>query len=157
MPRIDRPSIDADRVVVAAKLDVLVPALVAMRAQRLQLAIPEFDRIVVVGLDVIGDASCDDFAFAQAHRTQRFALKLTACSTMPRSFAVQLGHSPPHRHITPEDHLLDHVCRVCGECMIFCTWWPIRQMLLQERVMEHSGALFDIDDAENSVVTPHRH
>jgi hypothetical protein len=24
-------------------------------------------------------------------------------------------------------------------------------------IMEHSGALFDIDDAENSVVTPHCH
>ena len=33
------------------------------RAQALQLAVPDFDRVVVVRLDVIGDAGGDDFAF----------------------------------------------------------------------------------------------
>jgi len=46
----------------------------------------------VVRLDVIGDASCDDSAFGQAHRAQRFFLQLTARAAMPECFVVKLTH-----------------------------------------------------------------
>jgi hypothetical protein len=52
------------------------------RAQRLQLTIPEFDRIVVMRLDMVRDTCSDDRAFAQAHRTKRLVLKLTARPAM---------------------------------------------------------------------------
>jgi hypothetical protein len=45
--------IGADCVVVAAMLEALLPAFVAMRAQALQLASLEFHRIVVMRLDVV--------------------------------------------------------------------------------------------------------
>jgi hypothetical protein len=60
MARIERPTVEADRVVVAAMLEAFLAWLVAMRAQRLQLAIPELNRIVVMWLDVIGDTRSDD-------------------------------------------------------------------------------------------------
>jgi hypothetical protein len=63
VPRIDRHSIGADCVVVAAMLEALLPAFVAMRAQALQLASLEFHRIVVMRLDVVGDACSNDLAF----------------------------------------------------------------------------------------------
>ena len=68
-------------------------AFVTVRAQRLQLTIPEFDRIVVMRLDMVRDTCCDDLAFAQAHRTKRLVLKLTARPAMPRGFVVQPAHS----------------------------------------------------------------
>jgi hypothetical protein len=73
---IDRPSIDADRVLEAAMLEALLPALMAMSAERLQFAIPEFDWIVVVWLDMTGGVGCNDLAICQAHCTKRFALQL---------------------------------------------------------------------------------
>jgi hypothetical protein len=63
VPRIDRHSIGADCVVVAAMLEALLPAFVAMRAQALQLASLEFHRIIVMRLDVVGDACSNDLAF----------------------------------------------------------------------------------------------
>jgi hypothetical protein len=60
-----------------------VVALVTVRAQRSQLAIPEFDRIVVMRLDMVRDACRGDLAFAQAHCAQRLMLKLAACAAMP--------------------------------------------------------------------------
>jgi hypothetical protein len=59
-------------------LEPLLPALMAVRAQRLQLAIPEFDGIVVVRLDMVRDACRDNSAFAQAHRAKRLALPCRA-------------------------------------------------------------------------------
>jgi hypothetical protein len=64
----------------------------AMRAQRLQRATPEFLRNVAVWFDMIGDTGSDDLAFAQAHRTKRLALKLTTRSAMPRGLVVQPAH-----------------------------------------------------------------
>jgi len=89
MPRVDGPSIGVDRVVVAAMLDSLLPAFVAARAQRLQLAVPELNRIAAVRLDVISDADVDHSAFCQAHRAERLALKLTTRSAMPQCFIMQ--------------------------------------------------------------------
>jgi hypothetical protein len=59
----------------------------------LQLATPELDRIALVRLDVVGDASGDDPAFAQAHCTERLALKLTTRSAMPRGLVLPPAHS----------------------------------------------------------------
>lgn len=81
--RIERHSIDADCVVEAALLDAFLAALMAMCAQGLQFAAPEFDWIVMVRHDVIGDFGRDDAAFAQAPFAQWLALQLTACATMP--------------------------------------------------------------------------
>ena len=67
-------------------------ALVAVRAQRLQLAILEFDRIAAVRLDVVGDARRDHSAFRQAQCAQRLALQLKARSAMPLRFVVQPSH-----------------------------------------------------------------
>src|SRR5215831_4601195 len=69
-------------------------ALVTVQAQRLQLTIPEFDRIVVMRLDMVRDTCRDDLAFAQAHRTKRLVLKLTARPAMPRGFVVQRNPAP---------------------------------------------------------------
>jgi len=44
-------------------LEALLPAFVAMRAQALQLASLEFHRIIVMRLDVVGDACSNDLAF----------------------------------------------------------------------------------------------
>jgi hypothetical protein len=57
-----------------------------MRAQALQLTSPELHWVVAMWFDVIGDASRDDLPSAM--------LQLQARS------AMQLGHSPPHRHIS---------------------------------------------------------
>jgi hypothetical protein len=92
MPRINRPAIDADRVVVAAMFEALLSALVAMRAQRLKLAAPEFDRIVVVRLDVVSGASSDDTAFTQAPFAQRLHAQLRASASVPKRFGVKLTH-----------------------------------------------------------------
>ena len=89
MPRIDRHAIGADRVVVSAMLEAFLATLVTVRAQALQLAVPELDWIAAVRLDVIGDAGGDDSSIGQAHRAQRLALQLTACSTMPQCFIMQ--------------------------------------------------------------------
>jgi hypothetical protein len=89
MPRINRPAIDADRVVVAAMFEALLSALVA---QRLKLAAPEFDRIVVVRLDVVSDASSDDTAFTQAPFAQRLHAQLRASASVPKRFGVKLTH-----------------------------------------------------------------
>jgi hypothetical protein len=93
MPRIERPSIGADRGVLAAMLEALLSTLVAVRAQRLHLAVPELHRIAAMWLDVIGDLGRDDLAFAQAHCAQRFTLQLIAYDAMPRGFVAQFGHS----------------------------------------------------------------
>jgi hypothetical protein len=81
------------RIVEPAKFEPFLAALVTVRAQRLQLAIPEFDRIVVMRLDMVRDKCRDDLAFAQAHRTKRLVLKLTARPALPRGFVVQPAHS----------------------------------------------------------------
>src|SRR5262245_37784623 len=65
----------------------------AMRAQRLQRASPEFPRNVAVWFDMIGNVGSDDLAFAQAHSTKRLALKLTTRSAMPRGLVMQPAHS----------------------------------------------------------------
>jgi len=93
VPRIDGPTIDSDRIVEPAMFEPFLAALVTVRAQRLQLTIPEFDRIVVMRLDMVRDTCRDDLAFAQAHRTKRLVLKLTARPAMPRGFVVQPAHS----------------------------------------------------------------
>src|SRR5262245_52970838 len=49
--------------------------------------------IVVMRLDMVHDTCRDDLAFAQAHRTKRLVLKLTARPAMPRGFVVQPAHS----------------------------------------------------------------
>jgi hypothetical protein len=90
---IDRPTIDSDRIVEPAMFESFLAALVTVQAQRLQLTIPEFNRIVVMRLDMVRDTSRDDLAFAQAHRTKRLVLKLTARPAMPRGFVVQPAHS----------------------------------------------------------------
>jgi hypothetical protein len=90
VPRIDRPTIFADRVVVAAMLEALLPRLMTVAAQRLQLAAPEFDRIVVVRHDVIGDARHDDAAFAKTPFAQWLRAQLSACASVPKRF-VSLG------------------------------------------------------------------
>jgi len=64
----------------------------AMRAQRLQRASPEFLRKVAVWFDMLGDTGSNDLAFAQAHRTKRLALKLMTRSAMPRGLVVQPAH-----------------------------------------------------------------
>jgi hypothetical protein len=64
----------------------------AMRAQRLQRASPEFLRNVAVWFDMIGNAGSDDLPFAQAHCTKRLALKLTTRSAMPRGLVMQPAH-----------------------------------------------------------------
>jgi hypothetical protein len=45
MPWVERPPIDADRVVVSAMLEAFLATLVTVRAQALQLAVPELDWI----------------------------------------------------------------------------------------------------------------
>jgi hypothetical protein len=91
VPRIDRHSIGAGCVVVAAMLEALLPAFVAMRAQALQLASLEFHRMVVMRLDVVGDACSNDLPSAK-HIAQRLFLQLTACASMPLRFVVQPSH-----------------------------------------------------------------
>src|SRR5262249_26402947 len=93
VPRIDRPTIEPDRIVEPAMFEPFLAALVTVRAQRLQLTIPEFDRIVVMRLDMVRDTCRDDLAFAQAYRTKRLVLKLTARPAVPRGFGLQPGHS----------------------------------------------------------------
>jgi hypothetical protein len=92
MRRIDWQTIAADRGVVAAMLETLLPAFMAMRAQVLQLAAPEFNRIVVMWNDVIGDASSDDSAFTQASLAQRLRAQLSASTSVPKRFVVKLTH-----------------------------------------------------------------
>jgi hypothetical protein len=93
VPRIGRPTIEPDRIVEPAMFEPFLAALMTVRAQRLQLTIPEFDRIVVMRLGMVRDTCRDDLAFAQAHRTKRLVLKLTARPAMPRGFVVQPAHS----------------------------------------------------------------
>ena len=64
----------------------------AVRAQALQFAAPEFDGIVVVRHDMIGDASYNDFALCQAHRAQRLQAQLSASAAVPEVFVVKLTH-----------------------------------------------------------------
>src|SRR5215813_4738426 len=92
MLRIDGQTIAADRVVVAAMLEALLPAFMAMRAQALQLAAPELERIVVVWRNVIGNACGCDLAFAQAPLAQRLRAQLSACASMPLRLVVKLTH-----------------------------------------------------------------
>ena len=58
-------------------------AFVAMRAEALQLAAPEFDRIAMVRHDVIGNACGRDLAFPQTPLTQRLRAQLSAFAAMP--------------------------------------------------------------------------
>jgi hypothetical protein len=69
MPWINRPAIDSDRVVEAAMLLEFLAALVAMRAQRLQSPSPELHWIVMVWLDVIGNA-CAVILPSRKHHSQ---------------------------------------------------------------------------------------
>src|SRR5262249_62195555 len=93
VPRIDRPTIEPDRIVEPAMFEPFLAALVTVRAQRLQLTIPEFDRIVVMRLDMVRDTCRDDLAFAQAYRTKRLVLKVTAGPASPRGFVRATGPS----------------------------------------------------------------
>jgi hypothetical protein len=82
----------------------------AVRAQRLELAIPEFDGIVVMRLDMVRDTCRDDPAFTQAHGAKRLVLKLTARSAMPRGLVVQPAHSTK----SPADSLRKLILSACG-------------------------------------------
>src|SRR5262249_57463655 len=83
VPRIDRPTIEPDRIVEPAMFEPFLAALVTVRAQRLQLTIPEFDRIVVMRLDMVRDTCRDDLAFPQAYRTNNLVPKLTPPPPLP--------------------------------------------------------------------------
>jgi hypothetical protein len=83
MPRIGWHAVEADRVVVAAMLGALLAGLMAMPAQALKLAAPKLDRIVVVWLDVIGNACGCDLAFPQTPLAQRLRAQLSSCAAMP--------------------------------------------------------------------------
>ena len=88
---------------------------------RIQSSGPELHWIVVMRLNMIGNAGCNNFAFAQAHCAQRLFLQLTVRSTMPLLFVVQPSHrcagggrrepssplpllQPPHRPISSPRH-----------------------------------------------------
>jgi hypothetical protein len=103
MPRIERPPIGADRVIVTAMLKAFLPALVAVTAEALQFAAPKLDRIVVVRHDVIGNARGGDVAFAQAPLAQRLRAQLSACASVPKRFVVKLTH-PLSRFAMPRTH-----------------------------------------------------
>jgi len=74
MPRIDRHAIHPDRWIVAALFDDLLPAVVAGRAQTLELAQSKLVVIAVMGLDVIGYGCRRNPTSIKAHGAERMRL-----------------------------------------------------------------------------------
>jgi hypothetical protein len=87
---IGRPTIGADRAIESH--DALGTSSGSRDNGRTQSSGPELYWIVVMRLNVIDGAGCNDFAFAQAHCAQRHFLHLTVRSTMPLRFVVQPSH-----------------------------------------------------------------
>jgi hypothetical protein len=65
-----------------------------VRAERLQLSIPEQPWIVVMGLNMIGHCSCAYFPSVHAHDAQGVLAQLCLCS-----FPPTLGAMQAHRYI----------------------------------------------------------
>jgi hypothetical protein len=84
-------------------LEPFIAALMAVCAQRLQLAVPELVRIAMMRLDVIGDAGSDVFAFAQSALAQRLRSQLSASASVPKRFVVKLTH-PSSLFARPRTH-----------------------------------------------------
>jgi hypothetical protein len=85
---ISRPAILTDVRAKAALFGVLLAGLVAVLAQRLQLAEPERIPVTTMGLDVVGDESWDDEALLQTMRAQRMGAKLGMGAMLPTTQAV---------------------------------------------------------------------
>jgi hypothetical protein len=90
MPLIERPTIDSDlRIVAAVNYDSFA-RVVAIDAERLQLADPELVPVSAMRFDVIGDPGCDCHAALDAHSAQRLITQLQPTPAAPALVLVPL-------------------------------------------------------------------
>ena len=87
---ISRPAVVIDFEAIAAQFNHALGLVVALLAQRLQLAEYEFIPIVVVLLDVVRDRRQRHEAMCKAHPAQRLGSQLQRASTLPPSGAVRM-------------------------------------------------------------------
>lgn len=96
MIAVDRQAIHPHGPIVVEPFDILLPAVVAVVAQRLQSAEPELVGVITVRGDVIGARGGDRTpAFAQAHLTQRRNAELMLSYPSPALGSVETTHRFP--------------------------------------------------------------
>ena len=91
MVAIQWPAIDADVGPEATLFLILLAALVAVPAQRLQTTQPKFVPVTAVWLDVVGDDGGDDEAFLQTALAQRMGAELRMGTVLPTAQAVPVA------------------------------------------------------------------
>ena len=95
MVRIGGPTVVVDLEAVAAQFNHALGAVVAVDAERLQLAEFELIPILVMLFDMVGDRCLPDDAICQTHAAQRLGSQLQRAAALPPSCAMRmlvLGH-----------------------------------------------------------------
>src|SRR5262245_337076 len=88
---IDRPSVDSNLARVSTGFDLLLCAVVTVRAERLQFAVPKQIRISSMGFDVIGNACCHHNSFCEAEGAERLCPELRQATVAPARIVIQVG------------------------------------------------------------------
>jgi hypothetical protein len=98
MPRVERPTIEPDIAPVTMQLKLLLSAIMATLAKRLQLTREKFHAVAMMRLDVIDNLSRHNFTCLRAELAQWMFAQLVPTNFLPARRAVQ--RDPGTRFIT---------------------------------------------------------